>query len=27
LGWVPKADLREGIARTIEYLSPRVGRS
>jgi nucleoside-diphosphate-sugar epimerase len=27
LGWVPKVDLREGIARTIEYLSPRVGRS
>jgi dTDP-glucose 4,6-dehydratase len=27
LGWAPKVDLREGIARTIEYLSPRVGRS
>lgn len=27
LGWAPKVDLREGIARTIEYLSPRVGGS
>jgi nucleoside-diphosphate-sugar epimerase len=27
LGWAPKVDLREGIARTIEYLSPRVRRS
>jgi dTDP-glucose 4,6-dehydratase len=27
LGWGPKVDLREGIARTIEYLSPRVGGS
>jgi nucleoside-diphosphate-sugar epimerase len=26
LGWVPKVDLREGIARTIDYLSSRVGR-
>ena len=25
LGWLPKVDLREGIARTIEYLAPRVG--
>jgi nucleoside-diphosphate-sugar epimerase len=27
LGWGPKVDLREGIARTIEYLAPKVGRA
>jgi UDP-glucuronate decarboxylase len=24
LGWSPKVELRDGIARTIEYLAPRV---
>jgi nucleoside-diphosphate-sugar epimerase len=24
LGWSPKVELREGLARTMEYLAPRV---
>jgi nucleoside-diphosphate-sugar epimerase len=26
LGWAPKVDLREGIARTIDYLAPQVSK-